>query len=104
MAGSSSGPTSKLQAALREFESILSAEEKRQLHGIKSIPDADSAIQFTARLDRANFERKGASLGSRVYSTMQSVQQFSNVVGSFVSSHPDIAALVWGSVQMAMLV
>ncbi|KAI1455549.1 hypothetical protein F4805DRAFT_270567 [Annulohypoxylon moriforme] len=104
MATPSYNPTASLQAALRNFESILSTDEKKMLCDIKAIPDADAAIQFTARLDQANAKRRGVSLGSRVYSMLLSVQQFANVVGTFVSSHPEIAALVWGSMQLTMLI
>lgn len=104
MATPSNNPTASLHAALRNFENILSTDEKKKLHDIKGIPDANAAILFTARLDQANAERRGVSLGSRVYSMLLSVQQFANVVGTFVSSHPEIAALVWGSMQLTMLV
>lgn len=104
MATPSNSPTASLNAALRNFESVLNTDEKKKLRDIKAIPDADAAILFTARLDQANAERRGVSLGSRVYSVLLSVQQFANVVGTFVSSHPEIAALVWGSMQLTMLV
>ncbi|KAK9419055.1 putative NACHT domain-containing protein [Seiridium unicorne] len=98
------GTTANLQSALSEFESILSQDERRTLRGIKEVPDADSAIQFTAQLDRANSKRRGASLGSRLYSMLLSVQEFSRILSTFVSSHPEVAALVWGSVQLTMLI
>ncbi|XDG06117.1 hypothetical protein ABKA04_005732 [Annulohypoxylon sp. FPYF3050] len=103
MATLSNNPTGSLQVALRNFESILSTDEKKDLRDIKAIPDADAAILFTARLDQANAKKRGVSLGSRLYSMLLSVQQFANVVGTFVSAHPEIAALVWGSVQLTML-
>ncbi|KAI0898812.1 hypothetical protein F4806DRAFT_455691 [Annulohypoxylon nitens] len=104
MATPPNNPTASLHAALRNFENILSTDEKKKLRDIKAIPDADSAVLFTARLDQANSERRGVSLGSRLYSMLLSVQQFANVVGTFVSSHPEIAALVWGSTQLTMLI
>ena len=59
---------------------------------------------FTAQLDRDNQLRKGRGIASRLYSILQSMQTFSTVVDTFVSSHPEIAALVWGSVKLTMLV
>ncbi|KAI0025622.1 hypothetical protein F4780DRAFT_216112 [Xylariomycetidae sp. FL0641] len=97
-------PTACLEEALQSFQNALSAEDKTRLDIIKGVPDADAAITFTAELDRENTHRRGASLASRLYAFMQSMQQFSAVVDTFVSSNPTIAALVWGIVKLTMLV
>jgi hypothetical protein len=105
MASVVTNPTACLQAALGEFQSVLSAEDRQKLQQIKGVPPSDGAIQFTASLDRENAEkRKGPSISSRLYSVLLSVQQFTGIVDTFVSSNPTIAALVWGAVKLTMLV
>lgn len=100
----SQSTTKSLELALSDFSSILSDDERRQLQQIKSVPDASAALLFTAKLDASSSSRRGRSIGARAYSVLQSIQQFSAVVETFVSSNPDIAALVWGSVKLAVLV
>ncbi len=89
-------PTIGLESALDEFRNILIDEDKLRLSQVKGKPMmADAAIQFTALLDRGNAARRGVSIASRLYSFLFSVQQFSGVVDTSVSSKPDITALVY---------
>ena len=96
--------TESLESALSEFASALDDNERKQLHQIKGVPDASAALLFTAKLDASNSVRRGKSIGARAYSMLQSIQQFSAIVDTFVSAHPEIAALVWGSVKLTVLV
>ena len=96
--------TKSLEIALSEFSSVLTDNDRKQLQQIKGVPDAAAALVFTAKLDASNSTRRGKSIGARAYSMLQSIQQFSTIVDTFVSSHPDIAALVWGSVKLTVLV
>lgn len=91
-----------LQVALQEFNSILTDEQRNELHRAGPVPDADSVLVFTAQLDDIN--RKGRSVATRLHTVLLSVQNFCSVVDTFVSSHPEIAALVWGSVKITMQV
>ncbi|KEY75233.1 hypothetical protein S7711_09300 [Stachybotrys chartarum IBT 7711] len=47
----------------------------------------------TAQLDRENQLKKGRGIAGRFVPVLQSIQAFSTVVETFVSSHPNIAAL-----------
>ncbi|KAL2010345.1 hypothetical protein VTN00DRAFT_6152 [Thermoascus crustaceus] len=85
-----------LREAIYEFQSVLTPERNKELQAIRSVPDARSIIIFTAQLDLEDPRRKGRSIASRLHSILESIQQFSSIVGTFVSSHPEIAALVWG--------
>lgn len=96
--------TKLLEAALADFGSILTDDERKQLQQIKGVPDTSAALIFTAKLDASNLARRGRSIVARAYSMLQSVQQFSAVVDTFVSSHPEVAALVWGSIKLTVLV
>ncbi|KAK3374690.1 hypothetical protein B0H63DRAFT_548970 [Podospora didyma] len=93
-----------LQDALADFQAGLSAEDRTQLQSLKEKPDVDACIKWTASLDRMDRNRRGASIATRVYSFLQSVQQFSAIIDTFVQSDPIIAALVWGSVKFTMMV
>jgi hypothetical protein len=95
---------SSLQNALDDFHLILNRDQQSALSSIKSVPDADSILIFTAQLDLANRDRKGRSIGSRLYTVLSSVRNFCTVVDVFVSSHPEVAALIWGSVKLTMQV
>lgn len=93
-----------LERALRDFQSVLTDDERSRLGKIGAVRGADTVMIFTAQLDRENQLKKGRGIAGRLYSVLQSVQAFSTVVETFVSSHPDIAALVWGSIKLTMLV
>jgi hypothetical protein len=98
------GPEQTLKDAIQDFQSILSNEQRAKLQQIKTIPDPDAVLTFTAQLDYSNRSRKGRSIASRLHSVLQSVREFSAIVDTFVSSHPEIAGLVWGSIKLTMLV
>ncbi|KAJ9664651.1 hypothetical protein H2201_005165 [Coniosporium apollinis] len=83
-----------LQEALREFQGALTPAQKQQLEAIKAVPDAAAVITFTAQLDEQNAKRRSCGVATRLYTLLQSVQQFSSVVSTLVSSHPTIAALI----------
>lgn len=96
-------PEIQLAQALRDYETILSDEDKNQLH-YHGLPDARAAINLTTLIDRNCGSRRNQCLGPRLITFLESVQQFSQVVDTLVSSHPEFAALVWGGVKLALLV
>jgi hypothetical protein len=96
--------TKSLEIALSEFGSVLTDDERKQLQQIKGVPDSSAALVFTARLDASNSTRRGKSIGARAYSMLQSIQQFSAIVDTFISANPGIAALIWGSIKLIILV
>jgi hypothetical protein len=59
---------------------------------------------FTAELDAENARRNTRGVAGRLIKLLESIQQFSGIVGTFVSSNPALAALLWGSVQLILLV
>lgn len=98
-------PTKQLNEAVDDFQKILTEDQRTALKKIKSIPDADAVLVFTAELDCSpSQQRKGRGIATRLHSVLQSVREFSAVIDTFVSSHPEIAALVWGSVKLTIQV
>ncbi|KAI1809285.1 hypothetical protein GGS20DRAFT_580822 [Poronia punctata] len=102
--GAESDTTAVLQAALDEFHSTLTTDDLAELHKIKNVPDTDAVMVFTAQLDMRNATRKGRSFSSRLYTFLQSVGDICKVIDTFISARPEIAALAWGSVKLAMLI
>ena len=96
-------PEIKLAQALHDYETILSDEDKSQLHS-QGFPDATAAIKLTTLIDEKCSSRRSKCMGPRLITFLESIQQFSRVVDVFVSSHPEVAALVWGGVKLALLV
>lgn len=97
-------PEDSLKAALQEFQCILSKEQQTELHKIKAVPDGDAVTVFTATLDDVSRSRRGRSIATRLHTVLQSAREFCTIVDTFVSSNPEIAALVWGSIKLAMKV
>lgn len=86
-------PETQLAEALRDYETILSDEDKNELHR-HGLPDAMSAINLTTLIDRKCSSDRSQCLGPRLITFLESIQQFSQVVDTLVSSHPEFAALV----------
>ena len=83
----------ELTQALRSYETCLSAEQRTQLHS-EGVPDASAAIELTQRIDNQCSENRRRCIGPRLILFLESVHQFSSVGETFVSSHPETAALV----------
>ena len=96
-------PAKQLNEAVDDFQRILTEDQRTELKNIKSIPDADAVLVFTAQLDSSQ-HRRGRSIATRLYSVLQSVREFSAVIDIFVLSNPEIAALIWGSVKLTIQV
>ena len=97
--------TDPIVTAVKDFQNALNPAQQAELlaiHGASS-PDVTAILAFTAEVDRTTQRRNSRCVASRLHGTLQSVQQFTNVVGTFVSSNPAIAALVWGSIRFTIL-
>ena len=89
--------------ALSDFEAVLNEEQKSRFTATRT-PDVNAAIKLAIEIDHDNASRRSRCLGTRLIKFLEGVQQFSSVIGTFVSSNPQIAALVWGSVKLSLLV
>lgn len=98
-------PTIFLKQVLASFKDTLTDEQKRQYQASATKPDAASVIAFVAEIDADNSNKSTARrcVAPRLHTFLESTQQFSHVVDTFVSSNPSIAALVWGGVKTAIL-
>ena len=98
-----SSPGATLLQALNDYETILSDEDKIQLHS-QGAPDVMAALNLATTIDARNSSHRRQCMGQRLITFLESVQQFSSIVDTFVSSHPDIAALIWGGLKLTLLV
>jgi hypothetical protein len=86
-------------AAIIEFQAALTPGENSELLGHSSKPDTTSIITFMTHIDKENAHRRFRCVSARLTPVLESIQGFSTIVDTFVSSRPNIAALVWGTVK-----
>ncbi|KAJ5519799.1 hypothetical protein N7463_000252 [Penicillium fimorum] len=98
-----SDPTISLKQALVQFEGILTDDQKRQYQTSTKSPDAASVISFVAEIDSNKSSTTRRCVAPRLHTFLQATQQFSAIVDTFVSSNPQIAALVCGGIKTAIL-
>lgn len=98
------GQSLNLLDAITGFEGVLSDPERAELRKMRNVPDADAILVFTAELDASHRNRRGPSYASRLHTVLASVGSYCGIIETCVSSHPEIAALVWGTMKLTMLV
>jgi len=95
----------ELESTIAGFQAILTDDDRKMLQQLKTAPhDAQSIILFTAELDGADTGRRGKSVATRLASFLQTIQQFTPIVDTYIQSNPDISALIWGSIRLTFLV
>ncbi|XEV07368.1 hypothetical protein FSHL1_012655 [Fusarium sambucinum] len=95
----------ELETAVAQFQACLRDDERVRLQSLKATPhDIQGVIVFTAELDRSDPTRRGKSVATRLSSFLQTIQQFFPAIDAFVSSNPELAALIWGSVRLTFLI
>lgn len=93
-----------LAAALSEFQNGLTVSQKSELLSLQAVPDTSTVLAFTAELDRKNMQRRSRCVASRLIGVLESIQQYSSILDTFSQAHANIAALIWGSLKLTLLV
>ncbi|EXK27547.1 hypothetical protein FOMG_15790 [Fusarium oxysporum f. sp. melonis 26406] len=95
----------ELENAVAHFQATLTDDDRKRLQGLKNLPhDAQSIIVFTAELDmQQSGNRRGKSIASRLTSFLQTIQQFTPIIDTYIQSNPDISALIWGSIKLTLM-
>ncbi|KAJ5911088.1 uncharacterized protein N7473_000391 [Penicillium subrubescens] len=75
----------------------------QQYQANATTPGPSSINEFVRIIDESKSKTTMRCMGSRLCTFLDKTQQFAGVADTFVSSNPSIAALVWGSVKMAIL-
>ncbi|KAF5581800.1 hypothetical protein FPCIR_9908 [Fusarium pseudocircinatum] len=100
----SAAPVRELERTIAGFQAILTDEDRKKLQQLKTTShDSQSIITFTAELDLVDKNRRGKSVASRLASFLQTIEQFTPIVDTYIQSNPDIAALIWGSIKLTFL-
>ncbi|KAJ5717688.1 hypothetical protein N7488_003334 [Penicillium malachiteum] len=86
-------PTIALSEALTRFDTILTEEQKRIYKASATKPDATSVIDLVTEIDANDKNTLRRCAAPRLHTFLEATQQFSDVVGTFVSANPVIAAL-----------
>ena len=94
-------PEASLETALNEYETILTPGERKEFRA-QTTPDASAAINLTTTID--SNVRRSHCVGPRLITFLESIQQFSTTIDTLVSAHPEVAALIWGGVKVALTV
>lgn len=63
-----------------------------------------AVLTFTAEIDQQNAQRRVRGVASRLYGVLESVRQFTSIIDTYVQAYPQVAALVWGSLKITLLV
>ena len=92
-----------LKIALERFQDSLPLDQRDQFKAIGS-PTASDVISLTDEVNKKDSRRKSRDWAQRTRGILESVQQYSVVVDTFVQANPAISALVWGSVKFVILV
>ena len=96
--------TTKLHAALDEFHQNLSSEQKIEFESAANlVPSAEAVVLLTDEINKKNSTRKSHVLAGRMRVMLEAVQQYSTIGDTAFAVHP-IAALVWSSVKIVVLV
>ncbi|KAJ5520932.1 hypothetical protein N7463_001385 [Penicillium fimorum] len=96
-------PTFPLVQDLTDFKHILTDEEMQMYQANASKPGASSIIEFVRIVDESKSKTTMRCMGYRLCTFLDKTQQFAGVADTFISFNPTVAALVWGSVKMAIL-
>ncbi|KAF4336873.1 hypothetical protein FBEOM_9253 [Fusarium beomiforme] len=95
----------ELEKTIAGFQAILTDKDRKELQKLKTTShDSQSIITFTAELDRLDKNRRGKSVASRLASFLQTIEQFTPIVDTYIQSNPDISALIWGSIKLTFMV
>ncbi|ENH62173.1 hypothetical protein FOC1_g10015135 [Fusarium oxysporum f. sp. cubense race 1] len=100
----SAAPVRELERTVAGFQAILTDEDRKKLQQLKATShDSQSIITFTAELDLLDKNRRGKSVASRLASFLQTIEQFTPIVDTYIQSNPDIAGIIWGSIKLTFL-
>lgn len=87
---------------MADFHRILTPEQFSALPNTP--PNAESIVKLTSEIDKSGKNRTLRRCGAFFEPLLESIQLYRDVADTLVSSNPQIAALVWGSVKIVIIV
>ena len=91
------------KVALERFQDSLPLDQRDQFRAIAT-PTVSDVVSLTDEVNKKDSSRKSRVWAQRTKGILESVQQYSAVVDTFVQANPAISALVWGSIKFVILV
>ena len=92
-----------LSLALDEFQRNLLPDQKVYLSSLANKPSAEDVIDITRKIKEKNSDRKSQVFATRIHGVLESIRQYCTIVDTVVGPN-QIAAIVWGSVKLVLLV
>jgi len=93
-----------LQQAIKDFTGVLSPTEKTAIQNGPS-PERKNILELTAAInDKVFLKFQARKYVGRVQQFLETLQRFSPIIDTFVSSDPKVSALVWGSLRLLIMV
>ena len=97
-------PDIKLYQALRDYEAVLTQDQKASFHYTSPL-ESNDVMALTVEINRQNAGRKSRVWGARLTTFLNSVQGFTAVVDLVIGNVGNpIAGAVWGAAKTAILV
>jgi hypothetical protein len=69
---------------------------------IKSVTDLDTLMRLTQTLRERYSKRKISAYLKRLNPFLAQIRSFSRIINTLVQSHPEVAAIVWGSLAFVL--
>lgn len=91
----------EFQQAHKDFLAQLSDEEKKQFAPIK---DGKTFLTEVSKLGQATKARKWTKLFRTISRCSENLATYFDVAGILVQSHPEFAAIAWGSFRLVLSV
>ena len=97
-------PDIKLSQALKEYEAVLTEDQKKSFHDTSPLAPND-VMTLTFEINRQNACRRSRVWGARLTTFLNSVKGFATIVDVIIgNSGNPIAGTVWGAVKTAIQV
>jgi hypothetical protein len=94
-----------LDQALENFRDNLTPNQKAEFESISSgAPKPEDVSVLVAKINLKNSKRKSRICADKLRTILDPIQQYCAVVDTFIQSNPTVAAVVWGTAKIFILV
>jgi hypothetical protein len=94
-----------LDQALENFRDNLTPNQKAEFESISNgTPKPEDVSVLVAKINLKNSNRKSRICADKLRTVLDPIQQYCAVVDTFIQSNPTVAALVWGTAKIFILV
>lgn len=83
------------------IDTLVSQQEKRLFLAINGSPEAALALAMDVN-DSHKATSKSRRYAHRFTEFIRSIQRYFHIIDIVISSHPEIAALIWGGIKLVL--